>query len=150
MNTKVWTYTIGKHLTEQELNDLLLEGKAFANAWTAHEQQLEASFEIYKNKIIVVKVNEDVNHASGCSIDKLSRFMKEVGGKYNFDPLNRFLIALKKEDGIEVVHSSKIKELIAQNHISENSFVYNTSVANQHEFAQWEQALKNTWLNKYL
>ena len=36
------------------------------------------SFEIYKNQIIIVKVNEEVTSASGCSIDKLTHFIKQI------------------------------------------------------------------------
>ena len=50
---------------------------------------------------------------------------------------------------VEIVHSSKIKELLAENKISENTIVYNTSVSDQKEFNNWEQELKNTWLSKY-
>ena len=39
--------------------------------------------------------------------------------------------------------------LLAENKISENTIVYNTSVSDQKEFNNWEQELKNTWLSKY-
>ncbi|MCC6371971.1 MAG: hypothetical protein IT236_13285 [Bacteroidia bacterium] len=150
MNTKVWTYAIGRTLSESELSQLLADGRAFVKGWTAHEQQLEAGFEVFKNRIVVVTVNEDVHNASGCSIDKLSRFMKELGAKYQFDSMNRLLVALKKEESIDIVHASGIKELLAQGKISENTVVYNTAVSNHNEFLDWEQPLKHTWLNKYL
>jgi sulfur carrier protein ThiS len=150
MNNKVWTFTINKKLNESELINLLAEGKKFTSEWTAHEQQLQASFEILNERIIVVKVNEDFNAASGCSIDKLTRFMKTVGTNYNFEPLNRLLVAIKKDDQVEIVHSSKIKDLLQQKNISENTLVYNTSVANETEFNEWEKPLKDTWLSKYL
>jgi hypothetical protein len=60
------------------------------------------------------------------------------------------LVAHKTNTGIEIIHSSKIKELLAENKISEKTIVYNTSVSNQKEFNNWEQELKNTWLSKYL
>ena len=150
MNNKVWSFTINRSLSETELKNLLYEGQKFASEWTAHEQKLEASFEILSGKIIVVKVNEDFNVASGCSIDKLTRFMKLAGASYNFEPLNRLMVAIKKEGEIEVLPSSKIKDLLQQKIISENTIVYNTSIANEAEYAQWEKPLKNTWLSKYL
>lgn len=150
MNTKVWTYVIEKDLSTQELAELLSEGKTFVSQWTAHELQLEAGFEILQGKIIVVKVDEDVNSASGCSIDKLTRFMKEVSKKFGFDPMNRLLVAVKREGAIEVVHASKIKALLQQGSVSENTTIYNTAIANESEYLQWEQPLKNTWLKKFL
>ncbi len=148
--SRVWTYIISKQLSEQELNSLKEAGKAFVLGWTAHEQQLTASFEIFKNRIIIVKVNEAITGASGCSIDKLTRFIKETEKQFGIELLNRLLVAYKNEDEVAVVHSSKIKEMLSQNMISENTSIYNTSILTQNELDNWEQKLKDTWLNKYL
>ena len=146
---RVWTFIISKTLSKEELNSLNDLGNKFVLGWTAHEQQLTASFEIIGDKIIIVKVNENVTEASGCSIDKLTRFIKETEKQFSIELLNRLLVAYKTNTGIEIVHSSKIKELLAENKISENTIVCNTSVSDQKEFNNWEQELKNTWLSKY-
>ncbi len=147
---RVWTYVISRELNGNELNQLIESGKIFVNSWTAHDTKLSASFEVFKNRIIVVKVNESIHNASGCSIDKLARFIKESETKFSVELLNRFQIAYQKSNEVEVVHSSKIKELLEQKKITEESIIYNTSVANENDFANWEQPLKYTWLNKYL
>lgn len=147
---RVWTYIISKALSEQTLNHIVENGKRFVSEWTAHENKLEGSFDILYGRIILVKVNEAVNGASGCSIDKLTRFVKETETNFNIELLNRLLIAYKKDDRIEVIHASKVKELLLSGAINENTVVLNTSVANEHELEGWEQPLKKTWLNKYL
>lgn len=141
---------ISKALSPEAQQQLQAAGNAFVNGWTAHENKLTASFGILGGRILIVKVNEDVSGASGCSIDKLTRFIKEVETSFGIELLNRFLVAYKTDAGIEVTHSSKIKELLAQQQITENTIVYNTAAANEYELAAWEQPLKATWLNKYL
>ncbi len=147
---KVWTFIIGKSLQEAELNRLLEKGKEFISNWTAHENKLDARFEVFKNRIVVVKVNEASYNASGCSIDKLTRFIKSCETEFNIELLNRLLVAYKNQDAIEVVNSSKIKELITDGTLNENTVVYNTSILNEIEFNNWEQELRDTWLKKYL
>lgn len=147
---RVWTYIISKPLSKEELNSLSDSGKNFVLGWTAHEQQLTASFEIFGERIIIVKVNENITEASGCSIDKLTRFIKETEKQFSVELLNRLLVAYNTNSGIEIVHAAKIKDLLDQNKISETTIVYNTSVSNQNELNTWEQELKNTWLSKYL
>jgi hypothetical protein len=147
---RVWAFIISKTLSKDELNSLIGSGNNFVKGWTAHEQQLTASFEIFKDKIIIVKVNEDVTGASGCSIDKLTRFIKETEKQFNIELLNRLLVAYKTGENIEIVHAAKIKDLLSQNIITENTIIYNTAASNQNEINNWEQELKNTWLNKYL
>lgn len=147
---RVWTYIISKPLSDVELEQLVKAGKTFVEHWTAHENKLSASFGIVKKRIILVKVDEDTTNASGCSIDKLTRFIKVTETMFGVELLNRFLVAYKNGESIEIVHSSKIKELLDQGVLSENTTVYNTSVANETELQTWEQCLKDTWLNKYL
>lgn len=147
---RVWAYTISRSLNDPELENLLNAGNAFVKTWTAHDQQLSASFEIFRKKIILVKVNEEVTGASGCSIDKLTRFVKETEQAFRVELMNRLLVAHQNGENIEITHASKIKELLNQGTVTENTIVYNTSLANDSELMDWEQPLKNTWLNKYL
>jgi hypothetical protein len=147
---RVWTYVISQSLPPEALAELKAAGDAFVSSWSAHENKLAASFDIFKNRILVVKVNEDVHGASGCSIDKLTRFIKETETRFGIELLNRFLAAYQSGNDVEVVHASKIKEMLAKDVISENTLIYNTAVANEQELGGWEQPLKNTWLSKYL
>ncbi len=147
---KIWAYIIGRELTESELDQLSKDGKHFVKQWTAHEQPLEADFTVFEKRIVLVSVNEQVHNASGCSIDKLLRFIKESEQKYNTELLNRMLVALRNEDKLMVVSSAKIKELIEQKKINENTLVFNTSLSNDTELASWEQPLQQTWLKKHL
>jgi hypothetical protein len=146
---RVWIYIIGKELSENELEQLEQAGLDFVKSWTAHEQKLSGSFEIFAKRIIIVKVDEKVYEASGCSIDKLTRFMKEMEACFSVELMNRLLVAIK-ENGVSVYPSSRIKDLLAEGKISENTVVYNTSASNSEELARWEKPLKETWLKKFL
>ena len=147
---RVWAYIISKPLPEQQLQELTTSGNNFVAGWTAHENKLSAEIKILYNRIILINVHENVHNASGCSIDKLTRFIKDTEAKFNIELLNRFLVAYQVKDGVEIVHSSKIKDLLAQNIVTENTIVFNTAVANEAELQNWELKLKDTWLNKYL
>jgi hypothetical protein len=147
---RVWAFIISNPLSDTELEELLKAGQTFVAHWTAHEHQLTATFGIFKKRIIIVKVNEDIHGASGCSIDKLTRFIKVSETMFGIELLNRLLVAYGANGEIEVVHSGKIKELLDKNIISEDTVIFNTSVASEKDLQNWEQPLKTTWLNKYL
>lgn len=148
--SKVWTYIISKPLNAEQLNELLAAGKEFISKWTAHENRLSGGFTILNDRIIIVNVNEDVYGASGCSIDKLTRFVKTMESAFNVELLNRMLVAYKSGEKIEVVRAAEVKNLLDAGTITENTEVYNTSVATGAELINWLQPLKDTWLNKYL
>lgn len=147
---RAWTFIIDKELTNEQLLAIQQKGNKFVEGWTAHENQLKGSFEIFKNRIIIIKVNEEENAASGCSIDKLTRFIKQLESEFSIQLMNRLLVAYKQKENIEVVHSSKIKDLLNDGLITDNTIVFNTALANQEELLNWEKPLNQTWLNKYL
>jgi len=148
---RTWTFVISKSLTEQQLQELLGAGNSFVKGWTAHDAQLSASFEVFRNRIIIVKVNEDVHAASGCSIDKLTRFIKEIEQRFEIQLMNRLLVAFEDKNGIlNVSSASEIRTRLENGEVSTETLVYNTSVADEQQLQNWLQPLKNTWLNKYL
>ena len=147
---KVWTYVIGKHLSPQQLAELQALGEEFVKSWTAHEQKLAAGFEIYKERILIIRVNESVHNASGCSIDKLLRFIKEMEQRFHTEMLNRLLVTYQLNNTLEVVHATAVKELLEKQKLGPDTLVYNTAVASEDELSRWEQPLKETWLKKYL
>ncbi len=146
---KVWVYLSSKKLEGQQLSDIIALGNSFVNSWKAHDNKLSASFEVLHNYFIVVKVDETTYNASGCSIDKLLRFIKELEQNFSIQLLNRLLVAYELDHKIFVVHSSEIKELMNKGVINENTIIFDTSVADAVEFATWKKPLKNSWLKKY-
>lgn len=147
---RAWAYIISKPLNEEDQEQLNEMGKVFVKSWTAHDLQLSAEFKIYKKRILLVTVNEQVHNASGCSIDKLVRFIKEAESRFKIELLNRLLVAYKQGETLEIIHSSKIKDLLEQNILNEDSIILNTAVGTEQELLNWEQPLKETWLSKYL
>ena len=150
MTEKIWIYTLSKELDETQRAHLLKNCEGFVGSWTAHDQPLTGSFELYKNRLLIMKVDESAYNASGCSIDKLQRFIQQQEKEFNVELLNRLLIALEVDNEILIVHSTKIKDLLSQSVIKESTFVYDTSVSSSLQMKDWKKPLKNTWLNKFL
>lgn len=147
---KVWIYLSDKELNGDLHQSVLKAGESFVQNWKAHDVPLSASFEIISDRFIVVKVDETQYNASGCSIDKLLRLIKQLETDHQLQLLNRLLVAYKSDNGIEVVHSTKVKDLLSSKSLNENSLIYNVAASNSVEYETWEQPLKETWLKKYL
>lgn len=147
---KVWTYLSSRALSDTESTQLLQEGKRFVNTWTAHDNPLKADFQLHKQRILIVTVDEEVHNASGCSIDKLLRFVKETEKSLRIDLLNRLLVAIDDNDAVKVVPASDIPALLATGILNAESPIYNTAISTEAELATWLQPLNQTWLKKYL
>ena len=151
MNERIWIYTLSNTLTSEQLVDFNNRCKNFVTSWTAHDVSLDASFELYKNRLLIFKVNEDKYNASGCSIDKQVRFVKELEQAFSVELLNRLLVAYENNNQVEVVKASQIKQLLDSKSIDENTLVFDNTISQSSELnTNWKQPLNKTWLLKYL
>lgn len=154
---KLWIYTLSEKLTEEQEMDLKNRCQTFVSGWTAHDVSLDASFELYKHRLLIFKVDETKYAASGCSIDKQLRLVKELEQAFSVELLNRLLVAYDTssstsiDETIEVVKASQIKELLANGIISEDTLVYDNAITNSNELnTAWKKPLHQTYLAKYL
>jgi hypothetical protein len=152
MDERIWIYTLSKELSNEQLVDFKNRCQNFVRGWTAHDVSLDASFELYENRLLIFKVNEDKYNASGCSIDKQVRFVKELEQAFSFELLNRLLVSyLNAENKIEVVKASQIKELLDSKIINEYTLVFNNTITQSSDLvANWKQPLHKTYLAKHI
>lgn len=150
MMKKVWAYSISKPLSDEEKKQLLLDANAFASQWTAHENKLSAQCSIEENCVLLVQVDEEVYAASGCSIDKLQRFIKSAEQKFNLELLNRLLVPVEISGHYQILKSSEIKTLLENKNLSPESRILNTAISTEAELQHWKQPLKASWLSKYI
>lgn len=148
---RIWIYILSKELSNEQLADFKNRCDNFVSTWTAHDVSLDASFELYHNRLLIFKVNEDKYNASGCSIDKQVRFVKELEQAFSIELLNRLLVAYENNYEVEVIKSSQVKDLLAANSINENTLVFDNTITQSSELSRnWKKPLKSTWLSRYL
>lgn len=151
MNERIWIYTLSKELSNEQLVDFENRCQDFVSHWTAHDVSLDASYELYQNRLLIFKVNEDKYNASGCSIDKQVRFVKELEQVFSIELLNRLLVAYELNGKVEVVKQSHISELLSSDKLNENTLVFNNTISKSSDLlTNWKQPLQKTWLAKYI
>ena len=150
-NERIWIYLSDVEFTTEIERHISQDTEAFVKDWKAHERPLSASFKILHKRFILISVDELEYTASGCSIDKQVRFIKDTEKKYNIHLLNRLLVAYLVGEKVEVIPASKIPELLASGKINGEILVLNTAISTTKEFQEsWQQPLKQSWLSKYL
>ena len=151
MNERIWIYTLSKELTNEQLVDFKNRCQNFVSGWTAHDVSLDASFDLYQNRLLIFKVNEDKYNASGCSIDKQVRFVKELEQMFSIELLNRLLVAYENNHQVEVIKASQVKELLSAKTISADTLVFDNTITESSELnTKWKQPLHKTYLAKHI
>lgn len=150
--SRVWIYQSSRFLEEDEQSLLNVELERFIANWTAHQAGLRGSAEIRNDIFVIIAVDEDHNHASGCSIDKSVHFMKELGARTGIDFFNRMTAVCKNPDGKHVfVTTQTVSQLLDSGELSADAMLYNNLIQNLQELDySWLVPLRNSWLSNFI
>ncbi|GIV29068.1 MAG: hypothetical protein KatS3mg028_0134 [Bacteroidia bacterium] len=146
MKEKVWIFIIEKQLPETGLSNLLADCRHFVNHWKSHEMPVQASVEVYKNRLLIFKNDETYNPIGGCATDNLFRFVQELEKKYNTSLTNRKWVVYEKDNELKLADFRQIDTLVKNGEITGDTIIYNTAIISSDEWAEFRKPCKNSWL----
>jgi hypothetical protein len=148
--SKIWIYQSNRKLSDAEVAEIEEDLKAFIEEWSAHGTSLEASFLIKYNRFIILAVNQEVQQASGCSIDSSVVFIQQLESKYGIDLLDKMNVTYKQ--GEFLTHKSLLdfKRMAKEKAVSENTIVFNNLVNTIEEWKEnWEVPASESWHSRF-
>ena len=95
--SRVWIYQSNRKFSDAEFTEIENDLKTFLEGWAAHGTSLESSYQLKYNRFIVLAVNQDVQAATGCSIDASVEFIQALEKKYEWDYIIDQYIEVFKE-----------------------------------------------------
>ena len=98
--SKVWIYQANRSFTDSEISEIESQLKLFIENWTAHGSDLLAGFNIVYKRFIVIALNQNLNRASGCSIDASVHFIQQLEKDYQVDLMDKMNVSYKQGDFI--------------------------------------------------
>jgi len=91
-HSRIWLYLADKKLDATEAQYVNEQMHHFLSNWAAHNKKLTCEGTLLFNQYLILAVNEDIESASGCSIDSSVRFVKSLGAELNVDFFNRIKV----------------------------------------------------------
>lgn len=150
-NSKIWIFQSTRNFNSEEITEIESTLDAFMQEWNAHGAKLTAAYALPYDRFIVLAVDENVEPASGCSIDSMTRIVKALEEKYNFGLLNRMLVSYKIEDEIFTLPLNEFKQKVKNNEIPEDASVFHNGITKLSEFEEnWELPLAESWVKSLL
>ena len=151
LNSRVWVYSSNRKFIQKEIISIRKDLENFLSNWTSHNQNLETGFELRYDRFIIIAVNQEINNASGCSIDNCVRFIKKLENKYEVDLLDKMNVIYKQDKHL---YHKKLNEFISMyknNSVSLNTVVFNNLVNTVGEYkVKWEVPAKESWHNRFM
>ena len=137
---RVWIYACDRRLNPEEKAAISSELDEFVNRWAAHKQKLAANYEIPYDHFIILKVNEEMVGASGCSIDDSVRFVKGLEEKYNLSLFDRHLLTYMKDGEVQICRLNEISKLYKEGEIGEDTTIFDNTLISEDALQQsWQQ-----------
>ncbi|RLD30040.1 MAG: ABC transporter ATPase [Bacteroidetes bacterium] len=149
--SKVWIYQASRSFTENELKEITSKLNTFIENWTAHGSDLQSGYEIKYKRFIILGLNQNLNAASGCSIDASVHFIKQLEQDYNVDLLDKMNVSYKQGEFVAFKTLTDFRKMAKQKAVSKNTIVFNNLVTNIAEYKEnWEVPAKDSWHNRFL
>ncbi|WP_026709951.1 hypothetical protein [Flavobacterium filum] len=148
--SRIWIYQSNRKFSDDEVTEIENDLKAFVEDWSAHGTSLEASFILQYNRFIILAVNQEVQQATGCSIDKSVEFIQALEQKYKVDLLDKMNVTYRQ--GEYITHKSLLdfKRMAKEKAVSSNTIVFNNLVNTIEEWKEsWEIPAAESWHSRF-
>ncbi len=144
--SRVWTYTASRGLSDSEAQAVQTALNAFVRQWTAHNESLKASAEVFQNQFVILMVDESQAGASGCSIDKSVHFLEDLGQRLGVDFFERMRFAWVAGDALQFGDRQEFGQAVQAAQIADNTLMINTLVQNKKELQEkWLVPFSQSW-----
>ena len=148
---RVWIYQANRTFTDAELEEIAAKLNTFIENWTAHGSDLKAGYKLVYKRFIVIGLNQNLNNATGCSIDASVHFIQQLEKEYNVDLMDKMNVSYKQGDYIAYKTLVDFRKMAKDKAVSKNTIVFNNLVNNIAEFNEnWEVPASESWHSRFV
>lgn len=149
--SKIWIYQANRSFTDEEIVEIEAKLGDFLSNWAAHGSDLQAGYLVKYKRFIIIALNQNLNNATGCSIDASVNFIQQLEKEYNVDLLDKMNVSYKQGDFIAYKTLLDFKKMAKEKAVSKNTIVFNNLVNNIMEFNEnWEVPASESWHSRFL
>lgn len=149
-HARLWAFTSGDALDENQRTQVLEGVEAFLNGWAAHGAPLTAGFTLLHDRFLLVGVDQDETAPSGCSIDAMTRFLREMREKTGIDFIDSPTCCYRDGDDVRCVTRSGFRELASADNVDGDTMVFDLTVptVGDYKSGRFETAAATSWYAK--
>lgn len=151
-NSRIWIFQSDKEILNSELKDIQAALNNFAKEWTSHNAKLHAKIlTLYGYFIVVILDEEASSHASGCSIDSLTRKIQSTGEKFGLNLLHRESFYFLIDEKIRPIAIGALTEARDQGEINRDSLVFNNLIQKKSDLlSKWIVPVRESWHRRFI
>ena len=139
-SSRIWIYASEKALTTEQQEYIINYIAEHLKGWNAHKVPLTAGLTILENHFIVVALDENINAASGCSIDTLQKTIQELEKELSISLLNRLNIFCRIDNVIRCIPSFKLGD-----QANKGTLFYDLTIQKKGDLSNWLKLVEEGW-----
>ncbi|MFL2610712.1 MAG: ABC transporter ATPase [Flavobacteriaceae bacterium] len=150
-NSRIWIFPSSKEIDIHKKSKIKERLVKFISDWTSHNKNIQAGFELPYNRFIVIALNQNLQNASGCSIDSLMNIIQIFEKEFDLILLDRMNVLYRdKNRKIEYLTLKDFVKMVKYKSINSSTTVFNNLVVNKEEYMDlWEVPAINSWHSRY-
>ncbi len=149
-SSRVWIFQAERTLNPGEEMMLDIRIRNFLEDWTSHQNTIQASYEISRHRFVIIAVDENQVGASGCSIDKLYRFVQSMESEMGLALLDKQRIALLQAGEVISYPLPALKEKVRAGEVDKEEKYFDLMIAQKGGLEQFLKPLYSGWLARHL
>lgn len=150
MDTKTIIFPASRSINHEEKLDIFMKIKDFLTSWKAHGNPLQFNVCIEYEQFIIIRVDENIEPASGCSLDALNNFIQKIEQKYQLGLFNRMKAIFLENNILKTLKLKDFRNALKDKKISTDILIFDFSPNNEEEFSKrFLLPLKESWAKDY-
>ena len=149
-NSRVWVFQSIDFIDDRLVKEIKEKISSFLSKWKSHQKDFKSSFEIRYNTFIIIAADEG-NLVSGCSIDSLINFIKDLENSYELQLLDKLHVKYIENGKIITQHLNQFKIYCQSLGKKDKLIVFNNLVKDINELENnWQVNIKDSWHNRFI
>jgi hypothetical protein len=146
-DARLWVFAAERPLAPGERDAVLGDVDRFLDTWSAHGTPLRCARDFRHERFLLVAVDERAAGVSGCSIDALTRQLREHERKLGITLLDNGPVQFRGPAGVERASRARFAELAAAGQVTPETIVFDNTAATVGTVraGRWETAARNSW-----
>ena len=150
MNTKAIIFPASRSINHEENLDILMKIEDFLTSWKAYENPLQSNVCIEYEQFIIICIDENIEPASGCSLDALNNFIRKIEQKYQLELFDRMKAVFLENNTLKTLKLRDFRAALKNKELRSDILIFDFSSNNEEEFSKrFLLPLKESWAKDY-